>query len=52
MKCIAENTAQYLDHDKWVGPGLYFIKDENFVKSDLGKIIHFYNIELLFLSQT
>ena len=32
--------------------GLYFIKDKNILKSDLGTIIRCYNIRLLFLSQT
>ena len=32
--------------------GLYFTKDKNILKSDLGTIIQCFNIGLLFLSQT
>ena len=36
----------------YIQPGLYFIKDKNILKSDVGIIMQCYNIGLLFLSQT
>ena len=49
---LNEEIGPMTEELKDVRPGLYFIKDKNILKSDLGTIIQCYNIGLLFLSQT